>query len=285
MSWRNFAVPGKYNKGGKYEPRDSCYGLMAGVIVIAVIVYGANGLLWCVDISPDAMEHYYGNITVTDGCLHQNCVVSVSNCSVNPTGTFTGMSPFVPLLLVLSGDVELNPGPETPQLATKDQVDKLTTMMSEMLAWSKGIDEKFTALSGRIFGLEQQNKVNTDKLKKLNELEAELNVEKAKNKATQDKLQDMNDRLDESEDRSRRNNLMFCGIEGNDHEQWDESEVKVKHFVKHNLGTQAGDGFERVHRIPNGPNAPIIVSFSRYKHKVRVPRQAYRLKNTDFFHS
>ena len=287
-SWRNVRLPGKYSAGGKYEPRDSCYGLVVTVFVLAVIVYGANGLIWCVDKFPDTMMYFYGNNIVTDTYVHSNCLGSFSdnsNC-FDPIGKYTNMAPYVPLMLSLAGDIELNPGPET-MLATKEQVDKLTAMMTEMLAWSRGIDEKFTALTGRLSGLEEQTKINTDKLKKLDDLETELKASKDENKLLQDQLLDINDRFDANEDRSRRNNLMFCGIVGNSNEKWEESELKVKHFIKHNLGTHAGDGFERAHRIPNGPKvngfAPIIVNFSRYKDKERVLHQAHRLKGSSFF--
>ena len=82
-------------------------------------------------------------------------------------------------------------------------------------------------------------------------------------------------------------NLLCCGIEGEANESWDESELKVRHFVKNNLKTNIGEGLERVHRISNGPKTdgfvPIIVQFSRFKDKQRVLGAANKLKDTNYY--
>jgi len=45
----------------------------------------------------------------------------------------------------------------------------------------------------------------------------------------------LTDRMTEFEDRNRRNNLRFDGIEDNEEEIWDESEDKVKSFIRRRI--------------------------------------------------
>ncbi|XP_070579019.1 uncharacterized protein [Ptychodera flava] len=109
-------------------------------------------------------------------------------------------------------------------------------------------------------------------------------------KTTLDELREENNQLkranDDLENRGRRNNLVFYGIEQDGtNESWDTSEKKVKSVLKNNLEITEDIEFERVHRITNAPlirgARPIIAMFVKFKDKSNVLRNANKLKNSN----
>ncbi|KAH9375047.1 hypothetical protein HPB48_018048 [Haemaphysalis longicornis] len=77
-------------------------------------------------------------------------------------------------------------------------------------------------------------------------------------------------RLDEFEDRSRRENLIFYGLPDSQTESWVESENKIRD-VLFILGTPLSEGaIERAHRLgkfDHNKTRPIITKFSSFKIK------------------
>ena len=91
---------------------------------------------------------------------------------------------------------------------------------------------------------------------------------------------------DDLENRSRRNNLVFYGIEQeNDIENWEESEEKVKNVMRQQLGIDKRVEFERVHRLSNAPAVrgwkPIIARFVNFKDRTLTLTSAFKLKDTE----
>lgn len=285
-SWRNVVISvEKYDEGGNYEPRDTCVSLLCFVAVFAYMVYGANALLWSADQFLPAMDSIYG--------IDTQSVDRITMQLKNPCGY-----PYIPRLLELGNDVEKNPGPATrsnqSDPATVTQMEELKSMVQEVLQWSKSVDQKLLSFGNRIRDVEgtvenlkEQTLDTAEKVKRIDNIKSDLDSERSRINSLEDEVRKLNTRADESEDRTRRNNLMFCGIEGSPNETWEESEKKVRDFVKDKLSTHVGTGFERVHRIPNGPKtngcAPIIAAFTSYKDKDRVLHQSFRLKDTMFY--
>ncbi|XP_065671724.1 uncharacterized protein LOC136089600 [Hydra vulgaris] len=81
------------------------------------------------------------------------------------------------------------------------------------------------------------------------------------------------DKLAELEDRSRRNNLRFTGIEEDENETWELSEEKIQNVLKTKLGFKSNAEIERAHRTGKKSsdgkkyNRTIIVKFLNYKDK------------------
>lgn len=91
-------------------------------------------------------------------------------------------------------------------------------------------------------------------------------------------------RIDELEDRSRRNNLIFYGFSDSPRETWEQSESLVKDVLTNVLPTLSDDAFERAHRLGSfSPSKarPIIVKFSSFKVKDQIlsARKKLREKN------
>lgn len=89
------------------------------------------------------------------------------------------------------------------------------------------------------------------------------------------------------ENQSRRNNLIFSGIEESPKETWASSENKVRSVISTSLKLDANAmAIERAHRTgkpdTNGKgHRPIIVKFLNYKDRATVLENAKKLKGTD----
>lgn len=91
------------------------------------------------------------------------------------------------------------------------------------------------------------------------------------------------DKLSDLEDRSRRNNLRFEGIEENESETWEQSEQKVKVFLKDKLGLKDDIVIERVHRVRSrNENSTrkrtIVAKFLNYKDRETIVSKYRDLK-------
>lgn len=91
-------------------------------------------------------------------------------------------------------------------------------------------------------------------------------------------------RLDEAEDRSRRDNLVFFGIADNASETTQQTEETILSLFRQSLDlTLSGDNVARAHRIgrfSTNKVRPIIVKFSTYKTKEMVLSKRHMLKGS-----
>ena len=88
------------------------------------------------------------------------------------------------------------------------------------------------------------------------------------------------------EDRSRKNNLRMNGIKEGKNETWEECEERVNCFLKEKLDMDTGEiWIERAHRVgekKRGQERQIFVQFISYKNKLDVLRNCDKLKGTNF---
>ena len=102
-------------------------------------------------------------------------------------------------------------------------------------------------------------------------------------KLIEQKHQQLEEKISELEDRSRRNNLRFSGFteKAEAAETWGKIENLIRDFTEENLEMESKDiTIERAHRAGskiNGKKRPIIVKFLNYKDKDAVLNQ-YRQK-------
>ena len=102
-------------------------------------------------------------------------------------------------------------------------------------------------------------------------------------KLIEQKHQQLEEKISELEDRSRRNNLRFSGFteKAEGAETWEESENLIREFIEGNLEMESKDiTIERAHRTGskiNGKKRAIILRFLNYKDKDAVLNQ-YRQK-------
>ena len=143
----------------------------------------------------------------------------------------------------------------------------------------KSMNRKFDSLEKSVNDLKrdnkhlkQQNQVITSEINRMKTSFAKLEVRTAEAEKKSEYL----------EAQSRRDNLKFFGFEDDGTETWEQSENKVRGYIRNELHIDDTDiKIERAHRLPsrNSPK-PIIVKFSFFKDKDSVLR-AYRQKRKD----
>lgn len=86
-------------------------------------------------------------------------------------------------------------------------------------------------------------------------------------------------KVDQMENQSRRENLIFHNIPESEDESWEQCETKVRRFISEELELdEIRMSVERAHRLnTNSSPKPVIMKFSRFKDKDKVLR-TYREK-------
>ena len=129
----------------------------------------------------------------------------------------------------------------------------------------KRLDTKFDRMELSLQTLKDEN----NQLKQQN---AEL-FEKVGNLQTQ--VGEMSAKYDNLEGQSRRENLRFFNMKEETRETWEETETKVRTYIKDELGIESENiQIERAHRLPGKYKPrPVIVKFSFYKDKNKILRR------------
>ena len=143
----------------------------------------------------------------------------------------------------------------------------------------QNLNTKFDKLDKSVRGLKKENKKlqeqNLKLTKTVNTLAANVSqLEFSANENTS--------KLDQLEGQSRRQNLKFYDIEEGDNETWDQSEEKVRHYIRSELEIDDGNiSIERAHRLPGKYKPrPIIVKFSFYKDKDKVIKRYREIRKS-----
>ncbi|KAH8035076.1 hypothetical protein HPB51_004317 [Rhipicephalus microplus] len=143
---------------------------------------------------------------------------------------------FVAKMLLVSGDVELNPGPpkQDPSkqssdvlLAIQDLTKHLDQRHDTLIKSIDEVKEKQKLLESKVLDLTTRL---TDLEKRVDSFEEFLDgshVQEMIATAVRREQASLRARLDEFEDRSRRENMIFYGIEDSASETWADSEEKI----------------------------------------------------------
>lgn len=95
---------------------------------------------------------------------------------------------------------------------------------------------------------------------------------------------EMHSRLDDLEDRSRRENLIFYGLADTSTETWSQSEEAIRNFASSTVEIEIpSDSIARAHRLGNYIETkcrPTIVRFSSSKVRNQVFSSKSKLKGT-----
>ena len=116
----------------------------------------------------------------------------------------------------------------------------------------------------------------------------ELTTSDVRVKEVKVQIEDLGNKLDDLENRSRRNNLCFEGIPESPNETWQESESKIKHLISSHM-PEVGTDFviERAHRVgrPRSDSKPrkIVARFLNYKDRDAVFKAKKKLPGTNMF--
>ena len=90
-------------------------------------------------------------------------------------------------------------------------------------------------------------------------------------------------KVDDLEGRSKRNNLLFYGVARDKTETAETCEKEIKQIVKDKLILTENVEFDRVHRLNDKPDSPVIACCSNYKDKVKILKSKRKLKGSNVF--
>ncbi|XP_037508354.1 uncharacterized protein LOC119384134 [Rhipicephalus sanguineus] len=188
-------------------------------------------------------------------------------------------------LLMQSGDVESNPGPNTT--AILDELHKISAGQSKLISEVSNLKDQLLTTNQTIAQLSQRMNDVEKHCQSLTLLRTEIDNIKSNTAQTARQVFELEARLDDAENRSRRNNLVFYGLpEPSNSESYAQTEELVIQHCREHLGlTINPKEIERVHRLGRHPierGRPIIVKFSFYKMKEAVLSNARKLKGTNY---
>lgn len=182
-------------------------------------------------------------------------------------------------LLCIAMDVESNPGPLRSGKQTELDESTAQTILKEIRELKANQDSSAATINKKIDGLTGELKKLKQDVKDAKDDAAEAREE---NRELREEIGRMQQKVDQLEGQSRRENLLFFGVEGDKNETWKQSETKVRGIVTDKLGIDGDDiALERAHRLKSkGETAPIIVKFSFYKDRCAVLAAAKKLKGS-----
>lgn len=180
---------------------------------------------------------------------------------------------FLSLLLIVAGDVELNPGPLGP---TRGAGSSRTTRQARLTT------------SGE---LETEDRLDDATCTEIHSMQGEVSRLKSlvldcceSVKRLEKENRDLRQKVDDLENQSRCDSLVFYGIpESSDgRETWEMRENKVCECIREQFGMQNVDEdrdlqIERAHRVGRklaGKTRPIVARFTRWKDKQTVLEKA-----------
>ena len=210
-------------------------------------------------------------------------------------------------LLLLAGDVETNPGPGSNDnkvpasrqtrlsvSAVKDGLNKSQTKGTTM----DDLAEMMAAMNGNMTGMRSEMTAMGGKMSSMSEtmttMQADMSGIKSQFEETQQRVEQLEkeneqlrkshaellDRVDDLENRSRRNNLLFYGIKKSADEN---CETVLKNLFTDNLDIDDDVQIDRAHRVGASDDAPIIAKFTFYKDKERILKTKKKLDGSDIF--
>ncbi|XP_077506721.1 uncharacterized protein LOC144115957 [Amblyomma americanum] len=195
-------------------------------------------------------------------------------------------------LLIMSGDVELNPGPANSDTSTSlEQISQTLsrlestqcTILSEIAlirAAQNNIESLVNGLSSRVDTLEKT-------VEKIQAAEPNTSLSSHGDVAKlTSEIRTLTEKCEDAESRLRRSNLLFFGIQDSNNETWAQSETHIVTFLSEKLNIAiTADDIERAHRLGRfqaSKNRPIIVKFLRFKDKSKILAASSELKDTSF---
>lgn len=212
-------------------------------------------------------------------------------------------------LLLLHGDVESNPGPMTKAQEKKldfvfDAVKRLETSnvsvlesVNKVLHIHMGLKNDFELLSKRVTEIESRLEssvsaplpVNSEEISRLQsqivDLQSEIHSGASGAAPLLGNMSNIENKIDELENRSRRFNVLFYGIaDGGLSESWDTVQKIVTDFCQNQLQL-AVTSIARAHRLGHfspDKTRPITVKFFDDKEVEAIIGRGSRLKNTSY---
>ncbi|XP_037498616.1 uncharacterized protein LOC119372211 [Rhipicephalus sanguineus] len=195
-----------------------------------------------------------------------------------PLGSFFSCICIFGVDLLVCGDIEANPGPSDKEILQQllSGQKNMTDMMNSVLSKQEKIEKEVASLTERMSSVEMQTKP-------LIELKTDVNDLKQRATQLEKDLEFAVKKIDELENRSRRNNLIVFGLREEANETTaDLTEIIKTDLFEGKLGVNVS-GIERCHRLgkKNGKERPVIIKILDYRDKVAILQRCSKLKGTE----
>ncbi|XP_077512299.1 uncharacterized protein LOC144123324 [Amblyomma americanum] len=170
---------------------------------------------------------------------------------------------FLCKLLLLSGDVETNPGPEMAQIAKqlKDIAEDIKEIKEKRLT---DIENKLDAITL----LETKVQSCQTEISRMNHV-----------------IESLEKKIDDLENRSRRSNLIVYGLPEDEEESTETLEQAVNKSIIQDTLKLDPVAFERIHRLGRpqaNKNRPVIFKLLDARNKSAILKQGFKLKDTKY---
>ncbi|XP_075752613.1 uncharacterized protein LOC142818127 [Rhipicephalus microplus] len=193
------------------------------------------------------------------------------------------------LLLLTSGDVELNPGPRSDSesgseatlnsqllkkiLKEQTKTNKVLTALSENL---KHVETTVSNVQERLTAMEKE-------LARLQQFEDKLAEHKVMTVETNKLVRELSVKVEDLKNRSRRNNIIIYGVEEGDNEQNADLQQRIVKGIFKDILKVNVTSVERMHRIgrkTQNRERPVILKLYNFSEKMVVLRNCNKLKRT-----
>ena len=172
---------------------------------------------------------------------------------------------------------------KTDIVKLQKDTSKMKEVISDLEMKNKSLIKELTEMSHKVDNLTTNIEMYDDKFIELN---GRITAGEMKEKSYGDRVADLTHRIDDQEDRSKRNNLIIYGFEEDREETTDKVEEKVrKLLLTKDVISTAMIKIDRAHRIGrrvNGRNRPIVVRFTYFKDKVTILKNSKKLKDSPY---
>lgn len=163
----------------------------------------------------------------------------------------------------------------------------LTDLMMKLNSMDAGVNAKLDGVSGDIADIKERFGVLQEEVGVLSKEVEALKVENGQLREHNDALWTQMNRtqkkVDDLEGRSKRQNVLFYGMDIEQNETNESLELRVKELLTDKLEMAEDVEFDRVHRTSDKPNAPVIAKCTFYKHKVSILKHKNKLKGSNIF--
>ncbi|XP_054924418.1 uncharacterized protein [Dermacentor andersoni] len=188
------------------------------------------------------------------------------------------------LLLLLSGDIETNPGPDTAAILA--ELKKISTGQSKLISEVQDLKSQLLATDRNVSDLGKRMTELESHYESLVTLKTDTEVLRTDATKATRLISKLEARLDDAENRTRRNNLVFYGLPETTPESYAQSEqLIIKHCRKHldiHIDTKEIERAHHLGRHSNDKPRPIITKFTFFKTKETVLSSARKLKGTNY---
>jgi len=188
-----------------------------------------------------------------------------------PFSSSLGYEPDLSALIEMSGDIELNPGP-----VTKANLDALRREMREDMkqCMAEAMQELRNDVQAIARKLDKFETAMIELKQRVTALEDETSDINLAYEGWETRLQDLHDKIEDQERRSRRDNILLYNVPENDGESPEDSEQKFLDVVNDVLpGHLTDNDIIRAHRVGQKKRdrvRPLIATLTRSAKKIAI---------------